>query len=144
MKTFALKRGLLWTKQWSPEHTESTEWDGERAEWAAKTLEQNIRIKPEGEGWFSCAPAPESLLHQTFAPTEVLPLRPITLQVPPERTVLLSLALQCKFYVGFSEFGVGVWHAGVGGGTSRFICSDIFNKDIHFRSTTPETFSSAV
>lgn len=106
--------------------------------------EQNIRIKPEGEGWFSSAPAPESLLHQTFAQTEVLPQRPITLQVPPERTVLLSVSLQCKFYVGFSEFGIGVRRSGVGWETSRFICSDICNKDIHFRPTTVETFSSAV
>lgn len=79
-----------------------------------KNTRAEYKNKTRGRGMFSCAPAPESLLHQTFAPTEVLPLRPITLQVPPERTVLLSLSLQCKFYVGFSEFGVGVWHAGVG------------------------------
>lgn len=88
----------------------------QRAEWAARTQQQNTRIKPEGEGWFCCAPAPESLLHQTFAQTEVLPLRPITLQVPPERTKLLSAPLLCKFYVGFSESGVSVWHASVGWG----------------------------
>lgn len=62
-------------------------------------------MKPEGEGWCSCAP--DSLLHQTFAQTEVLPLRhkPITLPVPPETTVLPSALLQPNTDVGFSESG---------------------------------------
>lgn len=88
----------------------------ESAEWTARAQKQNTRIKPEGERWFSCAPAPESLLHQTFAQTEVLPLRhkPITLQVPPERAVLHSVPLQCKFSVGFFKSGVSVRHADMG------------------------------
>lgn len=121
MKTFALREALFWNQQQSPEYGERIKWR-KRAEWAARAQKQNRRIEAEGERWFSCAPAPESLLHQTFAQTEVLPLRhkPITLQVPPERTVLRSVPLQCKFSVGFSESGVSVQHAGVGCGSLQF------------------------
>lgn len=119
-----------------------------RTEWAAGAQKQNTRIKTEGERWFSCAPAPESLLHQTFAQTEVLPLRhiPTTLQVPPERNVLHSTPLQCKFSVGFSESGVSVQHAGVGWGNLHFhpfwhvLMLMPVNKNIHLRFITPKIF----